>query len=70
MFVNLQEVAKALNIKLESIYKVLNRCGYARILNLSSEQTNEFINCLENEKTHYRTKLLIIELKRNLDNLK
>lgn len=72
MFIELEEVAKTLNIKLDSLFKVLNRCGYGRTFFLNVDDTKSFINCLENKqinKEHPNTLKLINVLNEKLESI-
>lgn len=68
MYIQLKEVAKNLDIQIESIYKVLNRCGYKRTPIITLKDAEVLIKCLKDEKTQYRTKLLISELEKQIVN--
>lgn len=69
MFVNLKNVAQTLNIKLDSLFKVLERCGYSRRISLSKDDTKKLINCLSSKKIRYNTKKLINVLRLELERL-
>jgi predicted DNA-binding protein YlxM (UPF0122 family) len=69
MYIKLKEVANNLNVKEESIYKVLNRCGYAKTTIITKNDAETLINCLNEKRNRYETKLLILELENQIKNL-
>ena len=67
MQISLKKIALTLNIKLESLFKVMNRCGYSRKLFLNANDTKNFINCLSNLNHSYKCDRLIKSLKNELE---
>jgi hypothetical protein len=69
LFVNLEKVSQTLNIKLNSLFKVLTRCGFSRSLFLSKNQTLTLIDCLSSKKSRYENKRLINALNNEMERL-
>ena len=67
MTICLKNVALTLNINLDSLFKVMNRCGFSRSLCLSLNDTKLFIKCLSNINHSYKIDKLINALNNELE---